>query len=99
MNNVDFVSEPIRYNDNKVFSLPKYECQYRGFEIKIVKCKYFIYCSCFGMLGFNDETHQIAWLFYRNSHDTRMDTNNRTFEQWLDMNFQFEVTDERAKNN
>lgn len=98
INNMNFVSKPIIYGDDKIFSLSQYECQYKGFEIKIVECKYFIYCSCFGMIGFNDETRQISWLFYRDSHDTRMDANNRTFEQWLDMNFRFEAMDGLAAN-
>ena len=85
---IEYLLGPIIYGENKVVSLPEYECRYRGVDIKIVKNKHFAYCGYFGLLGFNDETNQIAWMFYRNSSDQTLD---EPLKEWLDLYFRFEA--------
>lgn len=86
----EYVSEPVVYGENRVVSFLQYECQYRGFDIKIVKNEFFSYCGYFGLLGFNDETGQIAWMFYRNSANTSL--MDDPWEEWLDAYFRFDDT-------
>lgn len=62
----DFLEEPVMRSSD-TYELPVTEFEYKGYCFKIVPDKEYIdFCACksFMMIGFNDETSRIVYMYY-----------------------------------
>ena len=62
----DFLEKPVMRSSD-TYELPVAEFEYKGYYFKIVPDKEYIdYCACksFMLIGFNDETSRIVYMYY-----------------------------------
>ena len=61
--NYSFVEEPIIDNDDDIL-MPAIDVLFYGYRIRVVKNEQFYYPKNFGMIGINEDTQTIAYMYY-----------------------------------
>lgn len=86
----NFISEPIVRNDIVYLHEPSFE--YAGFKISVVDNVEYTYLKNYGMVGFNDETNSIVYLFV---YDPEIGfISDETIQDYLESYFIFEYNTE-----
>jgi hypothetical protein len=89
----DFLLQPL-YDSDRVF-ISEPEFIFNGFNIKVVYNSNYNYPEEFGMIGFNDEEYQVAYMFHsdRSYNTLGTDVEDASMVEFISSRFSFGNTD------